>query len=160
VLNGLLNPIRGLPLTSSLLILAGMASAAIPGLVGFIAEFLVFQGSFTTFPLPTLLCVAGTGLTAVYFVILLNRTCFGRLDNKTAYYPRVTWKEQTPALILTGLIVFLGVQPTWLVRWSETTTAALVAAAPINRSISINQPAISQSVSFTAIAQPLDNAAR
>src|SRR5579883_1670028 len=42
-LNGLLNPIRGLPLTSALLVLGGMASAGIPGLVGFIAEFLVFQ---------------------------------------------------------------------------------------------------------------------
>jgi NAD(P)H-quinone oxidoreductase subunit 4 len=158
VLNGLLNPIRGLPLTSSLLILAGMASAGIPGMVGFIAEFLVFQGSFTTFPLPTLLCVAGTGLTAVYFVILLNRTCFGRLDNQTAYYPRVTWKEQTPALILTGLIVFLGIQPTWLVRWSETTTTALVTVAPINRAISINQTATLQSASFTGVAPTLGNA--
>ncbi len=87
VLNGLLNPIRGLPMTSALLILAGMASAGIPGMAGFVAEFLVFQGSFSVFPIPTLVCVLGTGLTAVYFVILLNRTCFGRLDTKTAYYP-------------------------------------------------------------------------
>ncbi len=130
VLNGLLNPIRGLPLTSALLILAGMASAGIPGMIGFIAEFLVFQGSYSTFPLPTLLCVVGTGLTAVYFVILLNRTCFGKLDTKTAYYPRVTWFEQLPALVLTGLIIWLGIQPGWLVQWSETTTDQLVAATP------------------------------
>ena len=155
VLNGLLNPIRGLPLISSLLILAGMASAGIPGMVGFIAEFIVFQGSFTAFPLPTLLCVIGTGLTAVYFVILLNRTCFGRLDVRTAYYPRVTWKEQTPALILTGLIVFLGIQPTWLVRWSETTTAALVAAAPVQRQIGLNRPAILPNTSLPGVAPTL-----
>lgn len=127
VLNGLLNPLRGLPATSALLILGGMASAGIPGLVGFIAEFLIFQGSFATFPLPTLLCIVGTGLTAVYFIILLNRTCFGRLDNRTAYYPKVLGVEQLPALVLTALILFLGVQPTWLVRWSETTTTAMVA---------------------------------
>lgn len=132
VLNGLLNPIRGLPLTSALLILAGMASAGIPGMVGFIAEFLVFQGSYAVFPLPTLLCVVGTGLTAVYFVILLNRTCFGRLDTATAYYPKVTWLEQLPALVLTALIVWFGIQPGWLVRWSEPTTTALVAAAPVH----------------------------
>lgn len=130
VLNGLLNPLRGLPLTSALLILAGMASAGIPGLVGFIAEFLVFQGTFSVFPLPTLLAVAGTGLTAVYFVILINRTCFGKLDNKTAYYPKVTMAEHLPALALTALILFLGIQPHWLVRWSESTTNALVAAIP------------------------------
>jgi NAD(P)H-quinone oxidoreductase subunit 4 len=135
VLNGLLNPIRGLPLTAALLILAGMASAGIPGMVGFIAEFLVFQGSYSTFPLPTLICIVGTGLTAVYFVILLNRTCFGKLDNDTAYYPRVTVREQLPAIALTLLIIWLGIQPTWVVRWSETTSTAIVSAVPVQRQV-------------------------
>lgn len=125
VLNGLLNPLRGLPTTSALLILGGMASAGIPGLVGFIAEFLVFQGTFTKFPIPTIFSIIGTGLTAVYFVILLNRTCFGKLDNATAYYPKVSGLEQLPALILTGLIIFLGVQPVWLVKWSEKATVKI-----------------------------------
>jgi NAD(P)H-quinone oxidoreductase subunit 4 len=127
VLNGLMNPIRGLPLVSALLVLGGMASAGIPGLVGFIAEFLVFQGSYAAFPIQTLISVVGTGLTAVYFVILLNRTCFGKLDNDLAYFPKVNWAERIPALILVTLIVVLGLHPTWLVRWSEPTTSALVA---------------------------------
>jgi NAD(P)H-quinone oxidoreductase subunit 4 len=143
VLNGLLNPIRGLPMTSALLILAGMASAGIPGMAGFVAEFLVFQGSFSVFPIPTLLCVVGTGLTAVYFLILLNRTCFGRLDTKTAYYPRVTLWEQFPALALTGLILWFGIQPTWMVRWSEATTTALALSTPVAalRQAPLNPPA-------------------
>lgn len=130
VLNGLMNPIRGLPLISALLVLGAMASAGIPGLVGFIAEFLVFQGSYAQFPVQTILAVIGTGLTAVYFVILLNRTCFGKLDNKIAYFPKVTWEETFPALVLTALIMFLGIQPHWLTRWTEPTTAAMVAAVP------------------------------
>jgi NAD(P)H-quinone oxidoreductase subunit 4 len=128
ILNGLMNPIRGLPSISTLLVLGAMASAGIPGLAGFVAEFLIFQGSYAVFPVQTLLGVVGTGLTAVYFVILLNRTCFGKLDNNTAYYPRVLWTDKAPALILAGLILFLGVQPTWLVRWSEATSQRLVAA--------------------------------
>lgn len=130
VLNGLMNPIRGLPATASLLVLGAMASAGIPGLVGFVSEFLIFQGSYARFPLQTLFAVVGTGLTAVYFVILLNRTCFGKLDNKTAYYPKVTAAEKFPALVLTILILFLGIQPTWLVRWLEPTSTAMVAAVP------------------------------
>jgi NAD(P)H-quinone oxidoreductase subunit 4 len=130
VLNGLLNPIRGLPSIASLLVLGAMASAGIPGLAGFIAEFLVFQGSYAVFPFQTILAVIGTGLTAVYFVILLNRTCFGKLDNQTAYYPKVLWADKVPALILATLIIFLGVQPIWLTRWTEATSTALVAAAP------------------------------
>ncbi|MGF1513541.1 MAG: NADH-quinone oxidoreductase subunit M [Elainellaceae cyanobacterium] len=129
VLNGLLNPVRGLPTISALLILGGMASAGIPGLAGFIAEFLIFQGSYATFPVQTLICVVGTGLTAVYFVILLNRTCFGKLNN-TAYFPKVEWGERTPALVLAWLIFLLGVQPTWLVQWSEATATRMVAELP------------------------------
>jgi NAD(P)H-quinone oxidoreductase subunit 4 len=135
VLNGLMNPIRGLPLVSALLILGGMASAGIPGLVGFVSEFLVFQGAYSVFPLPTLLCVVGTGLTAVYFVILLNRTCFGKLDSAIAYFPKVEWRERVPALILAITIIFLGIQPTWLVRWSEATTTSIVAAVPTQNTI-------------------------
>jgi NAD(P)H-quinone oxidoreductase subunit 4 len=140
VLNGLMNPMRGLPLVSALLILGGMASAGIPGLAGFIAEFLVFQGSYSVFPWQTLLCIFASGLTAVYFVILLNRTCFGKLDNKTAYYPVVRGVEKAPALVLAALIFFLGIQPTWLVCWSETTTNAIVAATSTNsdRQLALN----------------------
>ncbi|MGD1700860.1 NADH-quinone oxidoreductase subunit M [Dapis sp. BLCC M229] len=131
VLNGLMSPVRGLPFTSALLIMGGMASAGIPGMVGFAAEFLVFQGSFSTFPIPTLLCIIASGLTAVYFVILLNRTCFGRLDNNTAYYPKVIWSERAPALVLAVAILFLGIQPTWLVRWTEETSNFLVLKSQI-----------------------------
>ncbi|WP_251958312.1 NADH-quinone oxidoreductase subunit M [Nostoc commune] len=140
-LNGLMSPIRGLPLISALLVLGGMASAGIPGLTGFIAEFIVFQGSFSAFPIPTILCVVASGLTAVYFVILLNRTCFGKLDN-IAYYPKVLWAEKIPALILAAFIIFLGVQPTWLVRWSESTTTTMVAAIPALEKTVISEVAL------------------
>jgi len=158
VLNGLMNPVRGLPLISALLVLSGMASAGIPGLVGFIAEFLVFQGSYSIFPLQTLLCVVGSGLTAVYFVILLNRTCFGRLDNAIAYFPRVEWHERVPALILAGAILFLGVQPTWLVRWSESTAtqmAADVPAAPPTLALSDIKAALSAAPTITPPGPPI-----
>jgi len=126
LLNGLMNPVRGLPFTSGLLIAAGMASAGIPGLVGFVAEYIVFQGSFSQFPIATILCIIASGLTAVYFVILLNRTCFGKLDNSLAYYPKVRWSERLPALVLTGIILAFGIQPNWLVNWIEPTTNNLI----------------------------------
>jgi len=75
-------------------------------MAGFIAEIFRYL-PYATFPLPTLICVVCTGLTAVYFVILLNRTCFGKLDNDTAYYPQVKFSEQVPALVLAATIFFL-----------------------------------------------------
>jgi NAD(P)H-quinone oxidoreductase subunit 4 len=139
VLNGLMNPVRGLPMISALLILGGMASAGIPGLVGFVAEFIVFQGSFSAFPIPTLLCIIASGLTAVYFVILLNRTCFGKLDNFTAYYPKVLRVESIPAIVLTLIVLFLGIQPSWLVRWIEPTTSSMVANFPTSGQVAISE---------------------
>ncbi len=130
-LNGLMNPVRGLPFVSATLLLGAMASAGIPGLVNFAAEFAVFQGSYRVFPLQTLIGIVGTGLTAVYFVILLNRTCFGRLDNERAYFPKVSLNEKAPALVLAVLIIVLGVQPNLLMRWSEPTDVKSVAIAPL-----------------------------
>jgi len=154
VLNGLLNPIRGLPSITSLLILGAMASAGIPGLAGFVAEFLIFQGSYSVFPVQTLVGVVGTGLTAVYFVILLNRTCFGRLDTKTAYYPRVQFEDRLPALLLTALIIFLGIQPTWLVKWVEPTSTAMIAAVPVAIEQRIAALPAALPVALPSITQP------
>jgi NAD(P)H-quinone oxidoreductase subunit 4 len=130
VLNGLLNRERGLPLIGSFMVLAVMASAGIPGMVGFISEFLVFRGSFPAFPVQTLLCMIGTVLTAVYFLILLDRTFFGRLSAQVIHLPRVYWRERIPAIVLAVLIVIFGIQPGWLVRLSETTTATMVTNSP------------------------------
>lgn len=126
VLRGLLNPERGLPLIGSFTILAVMASAGLPGMVGFIAEFLVFRGSYPVFPTQTLLCMVGTGLTAVYFLLLVNKAFFGRLPDEFSNLPPVSWADRIPAMILAAIIVFLGLQPNSMVRWSDAATASLI----------------------------------
>jgi len=133
VLRGLLNPERGLPIVGSLMILGVMASAGIPGMVGFIAEFIVFRGSLLLFPVHTLLCMVGSGLTAVYFLLLVNRAFFGRLaiaspaatPQPDINLPRVVWRDRIPAAILASLIVLLGLQPGLMLRWSENTALAM-----------------------------------
>ncbi|MFB2920119.1 MULTISPECIES: NADH-quinone oxidoreductase subunit M [Aerosakkonema] len=125
VLRGLLNPERGLPVVGSLMVLGVMASAGLPGMVGFISEFLVFRGSYPVFPIQTLLCLVGTGLTSVYFLLLVNRVFFGRLSEVVENLPQVQWKERAPAIALAMLIVMLGLQPNWIVRWTETTTTTM-----------------------------------
>ena len=129
VLRGLLNPERGLPIVGSLMVLGVMASAGLPGMVGFISEFLVFRGSFSVFPTQTLLCMVGTGLTSVYFLLLVNKVFFGRLSEVVENLPQVSWGDRAPAAVLAALIVMLGLQPNWMVRWSEQTTAAMTVTA-------------------------------
>ncbi len=130
VLCGLLNPERGLPLIGSLMILGVMASAGIPGMVGFISEFLVFRGSFPVFPVQTLFSMIGTGLTAVYLLHLLDRAFFGRLSAQAIDLPKVLWKERLPGIVLAILIVILGIQPGLLLALSEKTTAMFVPTSP------------------------------
>lgn len=130
VLRGLLNPERGLPITGSMMILGVMASCGIPGMVGFIAEFLVFRGSFPFYPVQTLLCLVGSGLTAVYFLLVINRVFFGRLAEGLTQLPPVMLIEKIPAFVLIIPIFLLGLQPGWMVRWSEVEATTLVKNDP------------------------------
>lgn len=123
LLTGLLNPERGLPIVGSLMVLGVMASAGIPGMVGFVAEFLVYRSSFAVVPVQTLLCIMGTGLTAFYFVRLVNRVFFGRLSERAAAMPRRQTYERLPALALALAIIVFGIQPGWLVQWSQATVS-------------------------------------
>ncbi|MEB3350003.1 MAG: NADH-quinone oxidoreductase subunit M [Cyanobacteriota bacterium] len=124
-LSGLLNPLRGLPFTLGMLLLALMAAAGIPGLAGFPAELMVFAGSWTTFPRATLVSLIASGFTAVYAVRLFNRVGFGRLDNERADWQSTTWGERLPAMVLTLLVIACGVWPQSLTAWSTLTTSAL-----------------------------------
>jgi NAD(P)H-quinone oxidoreductase subunit 4 len=137
VLRGLFNPERGMPVVGSLIVIGVMASAGIPGMVGFIAEFVVFRASFAVFPVQTLLSMIGTGLTAVYFLLLTNRAFFGRLSAQVIKLPRVYWSDRTPAIILAVLIVILGIQPAWLTHWSEATTTAIANTQSVVAHVSV-----------------------
>jgi NAD(P)H-quinone oxidoreductase subunit 4 len=125
-IKGLMNPQRGLPLTGALMILAVMASAGIPGMVGFIGEYISFQGSFTVFPLYTVLCLIATGLTSVYFIIMLNKAFFGKIEARETpiLYPKVQIRERTTAIVLSILIVLFGLQPNLLTKFSEFSLVA------------------------------------
>ncbi|MEB3199411.1 MAG: NADH-quinone oxidoreductase subunit M [Synechococcaceae cyanobacterium] len=137
VLRGLLNPERGLPFTGTLMIVGVMASAGLPGMAGFISEFLVFRGSLNTYPLATLLCMVGSGLTAVYFLLLVNRAFFGRLAiTPPSEDPRrdarldvrlveVAPRETIPAMAIATAIIGLGLLPSTLGRLSESSTTAM-----------------------------------
>ena len=137
VLRGLLNPERGLPFTGTLMILGVMASAGLPGMAGFISEFLVFRGSIGVFPLATLLCMVGSGLTAVYFLLLVNRAYFGRMAITPASedpsadarldirLSGVALRETLPALGISLAVVGLGLVPAGLGWLSETTATAM-----------------------------------
>ena len=127
-----------------LLVLALMAAAGVPGQAGFLAEMVVFQGSWPVFPLPTLGCILASGLTAVYAVRLFNRVGFGRLDNQTADYVSSTWVERLPALALSFLVILAGLWPQILLGWSEDTTSSLALSRPPINTLAMATPRTAQ----------------
>ncbi|MEO0395603.1 MAG: NADH-quinone oxidoreductase subunit M [Cyanobacteria bacterium P01_A01_bin.137] len=173
VLRGLLNPERGLPLIGSVMVLAVMASAGIPGMVGFISEFIVYRGSFVSFVPQTLLCLLGSGLTAVYFLLLVNRAFFGRLASTASQaleqdpvLPVVTWQDRAPAFLLVSLLFVFGLSPSWMTRWIEPTTTAMYDAMPIKLEVTVHpayrsgrgdvSEASGVSVDLTTVATTID----
>jgi NAD(P)H-quinone oxidoreductase subunit 4 len=134
------------------MVLGVMASAGLPGMVGFVSEFLIFRGSFSVFPVQTLLCIVGTGLTAVYFLLLVNKTFFGRLPVEFSNLPEVRWSERAPGVVLSLLIVLLGLQPMWMSRWVESTGVALMANYPVQPAIVRDAPPIHPQVPANLVA--------
>ncbi|MGD1901308.1 MAG: NADH-quinone oxidoreductase subunit M [Geitlerinemataceae cyanobacterium] len=126
VLRGLLNPQRGLPIVGSLIVLGVMASSGLPGLMGFVAEFMVFRGSFSVYPLQTLACIVGTGLTAVYFLLMINRVFFGRLPDRFGNLPPVQWHETISSMAIASLLVVYGLMPSLFLDWSQAQISTLV----------------------------------
>jgi NAD(P)H-quinone oxidoreductase subunit 4 len=144
-LSGLLNPQRGLPFTMGLMLLALMAAAGVPGLAGFVAELLLFEGSWVVFPLPTLVCLVASGLTAVYAVRLFNRVGFGRLDNERADWIGTSLAERAPALVLTVLVLLTGIRPSLLTGFSEASTAPLALRSSESVTVIAQAPAFAPS---------------
>jgi NAD(P)H-quinone oxidoreductase subunit 4 len=75
--------------------------------------------------------MVGTGLTAVYFLLLVNRAFFGRLTEELSNLPPVQWLERIPALLVAGFVLGFGIQPNWLLRWSEATARHLIISTPV-----------------------------
>ncbi|MEI8181025.1 MAG: hypothetical protein WCG38_20550, partial [Aestuariivirga sp.] len=85
----------------------------------------------------TLLCMVGSGLTAVYFLLLVNRAFFGRMaitppsDDPVAdarldiRLAAVAPRETIPAMALAVGVVVIGLIPTWLGRISEAASTTM-----------------------------------
>ncbi|MBI2918725.1 MAG: NADH-quinone oxidoreductase subunit M [Chloroflexi bacterium] len=112
-------------LTSAFFVVAGLTSLGLPGLSGFVAEFLVFVGVFQTYPVLGVLAIIGAAITAVYILRLLGKVFFGPLNPKWEKLPDATPREGFAAAVLVATIVFVGVNPGFLMRAIDSGVQAL-----------------------------------
>ena len=113
VLNGLM---KRMGTTSFFFAIAGLASLGLPGLSGFIAEFMVFVGVFQTYLPLAILAVIGAAITAVYILRLLARTFFGEADPRWDHLTDASPVEKTVGAAFVMILIFVGVWPAPLLR--------------------------------------------
>ena len=91
--------------------LAFFASLGLPGLAGFVSEFLVFSGSFPTFTALTVISATSVVITAAYYLWTIQRMFLGKLNPKYLHTPDIAWRERMTLYPLGALVVLFGFYP-------------------------------------------------
>ncbi len=95
---------------------AVLASLGLPGLSGFVAEYLVYTGSFSTFPILVGVAAFTVIITAGYLLWMLKRSFFGPLNPKWNGITDASILEMTPLITLAVLVLFVGVFPQFMIN--------------------------------------------
>jgi NADH-quinone oxidoreductase subunit M len=99
------------PFISGILLVAGMASLGLPGLSGFVGEFLAFLGLFSTLKVYTVIGTIGVILTAVYVLRGVLSITFGPTPEHLQGLKDARLIEAIPMITLVAFILLLGVYP-------------------------------------------------
>jgi NADH-quinone oxidoreductase subunit M len=100
-----------IPFISGILLVAGMASLGLPGLSGFIGEFLSFLGLFQSHPVVTIVGALGIIIGAVYVLRAILSITFGPARESYAGIRDARLIEAIPMITLVAFIVVLGIYP-------------------------------------------------
>jgi NADH-quinone oxidoreductase subunit M len=115
-----------LPEYSALMGLAFFASLGLPGLAGFISEFMVFSGAFPVFTAYTIISATSVIITAAYYLWAIHRMFLGKLNKAYAGYPDLVWRERFTLYPLGAFAIFLGFYPQFILGYINTSLHALI----------------------------------
>jgi NADH-quinone oxidoreductase subunit M len=105
---------KSAPFISGILLIAGMASLGLPGLSGFISEFLAFLGLFETMKTITIIGALGIILAAVYVLRGVLNITFGPMKEAYSGIRDARLIEAIPMIVLVAFILLLGIYPSVL----------------------------------------------
>jgi NADH-quinone oxidoreductase subunit M len=122
---------KSVPVITFFMVFSVLASAGLPGLNGFVGEFLILLGAFksTVIGSPVLIAFATTGviLAAVYLLWMVYRTFFGELTNDANRdMADMNGREFALMLPLAALMLILGFAPNAFLQKSENATDFLL----------------------------------
>jgi NADH-quinone oxidoreductase subunit M len=100
-----------MPFVTVVFVIAALASLGLPGLSGFVAEFLVFIGSFPRWGAGTILGVITIAITAGYMLWLVERVFWGPERPEWTHLGDASGREIVTVSALVLVIVLVGVFP-------------------------------------------------
>jgi NADH-quinone oxidoreductase subunit M len=101
-----------MPWFAGFFLLTAFASIGLPGLNGFVGEFLILLGSYSRHPILAVLAAFGVVLAAVYLLWAYERVFTGEPDREENQNLRDIGLREVGILVpITALIIFLGVYP-------------------------------------------------
>ena len=106
------------PIYGGILIFTSMASLGLPGLNGFVSEFLVVRGSWPILTVYTAISMLGLLMTGAYILKGIKKVLHGPLNEKWAHGEHRLSEINTREIIvmapLMALILIIGIWPAWI----------------------------------------------
>ena len=102
---------RPAPILAAVFMVALLATIGLPGLNGFVGEFLILIGTFVTHRWWAVVATAGVVLAAIYMLWAYQQAFHHEPDAANADTPDISWREGAVVAPLVVLIIFLGVYP-------------------------------------------------
>ena len=101
------------PLFAGLMFLSCFASLGLPGLSGFVSEFLCFLGAFERWKIYAAVSVLGIITTAAFFLRMMEKVFLGPFNAKWEELTDMNARELAAILPLSALTIVLGLWPKW-----------------------------------------------
>ncbi|MBI3911009.1 MAG: NADH-quinone oxidoreductase subunit M [Armatimonadetes bacterium] len=113
-----------IPVFGALFLITTLSSIGLPGLAGFIGEFMILLGSWMAGPWITVAAASGVVLGAVYMLWMYQRVMQGPLDNPANQKLRdLNWRELWTLVPLVVLMFWIGIYPNALLRLFDQAVA-------------------------------------
>ena len=119
------------PIFSFMLMFASLSSVGLPGLNGFVGEFLILLGSFKSPVLNswwfTVFAASGVIFAAVYLLWMYQRVVFGEVKNpKLNSLTDMNFREILVMVPIFIFIIWIGIYPSTFLKVSEKTSAKII----------------------------------
>lgn len=117
------------PVYGGILMFVAMASLGLPGLNGFVSEFLVVRGAWPIFSLFTALSMLGLLMTGAYILKSLKMVLHGPLNEHwIGHISEINAREIFVVAPLMVLILWIGIWPSWILDLINRAVALALAA--------------------------------